>query len=88
MAYVRLLGYMLSDGSCNKLLYPGHQIDGQSILDDIKLLTNKIPKLFKNKKVFQTSLPNELVRSISTIIAYQKGGRIYRHHRLGNCAWG
>ena len=76
MAYVRLLGYMLSDGSCNKLLYPGHQIDGQSILDDIKLLTNKIPKLFKNKKVFQTSLPNELVRSISTIIAYQKGGRI------------
>jgi len=76
MSYVRLLGYILSDGSCNKLLYPGHQIDGQSILDDIQFLTNKIPKLFKNKKVFQTSLPNELVRSISTIIKYQKGGRI------------
>ena len=76
MAYSRLLGYILSDGSCNKLLYPGHQIDGQSILDDIKLLTNKIPKLFKNKKVFQTSLPSNLVRSISTIIKYQKGGRI------------
>lgn len=72
MAYVRLLGYMLRDGSLNKL-YPDHKIDGENILLDIKLLTGKNPSLFENKNVWQISLPEELVRSFNTITEMQKG---------------
>ena len=43
MAFCRLLGYTLSDGSLNKTLYINNKIDCETILQDIELLTNKRP---------------------------------------------
>lgn len=76
MAYVRLLGYMLTDGTCNSILYPGHKIDCENILLDIEILTGKRPSIVKNKKVFNIHIPNELKRSFNIASHVQKGGRV------------
>lgn len=73
-AFSRLLGYI---GSCNKSVYIGHKLDGEIILSDIMLLTGKNPKLFKNRKVWQTNVPSELTHAFSDISPIQKGGRLY-----------
>lgn len=62
MAASRLLGYCLADGSNNKVLYIGHRLDADRILDDIELLTGKRPTLTKNISCLQTCIPVELVR--------------------------
>lgn len=87
-AYCRLLGYVLTDGTCNKTLYFGHMIDGELISNDIKLLTGKIPVISKHTRnnnynnhnitstVYQINLPAELTRAVSSICPYQKGGKV------------
>jgi hypothetical protein len=76
MALCRLIGYVITDGTLNKTLYIGHQIDAENILRDIELLCDKRPKLIHNHKVLQISVPEELSRKICTLIEKQVGGKV------------
>ena len=75
-AFSRLLGYVLTDGSKNKSLYIGHQIDCENIINDIFLLTGKKPSVFRNNNVYQTNLPSNLTRSFSVLCPIEKGKRV------------
>lgn len=76
-AMMRLMGYVMTDGSNNKTLYIGHKIDTFDIIEDIKLLTGKSPSVFTNNLVYQTSLPESLVRDISKFVKMQlPGGKV------------
>lgn len=76
MAFSRLFGYMLTDGSLNTMLYIGHQIDCQIILDDIELLTNKRPKITKCNNLFKIEVPIELNKAFEYCCKKQIGGRV------------
>ena len=76
MAYVRLLGYMLTDVSRNKSLYIGHRIDCETILLDIELLTNKRPTITPMTHTFKIELPIELTKSFNSLSILQSGGRV------------
>lgn len=75
-ALARLIGYVLTDGSLNKILYLGHLIDAENVLEDVKLLTGKTPTIIKNKKIFQIHLPVEIYKQISLLTPIQKGGKV------------
>ena len=81
-SFCRLLGYMLTDGTWNKTLYVGHLLDCDSIISDIKLLTGKSPKVFRNRAVWQLNVPIELTDSFSSVSPIQKGGRINNAMKL------
>ena len=66
-ALCRLIGYVIIDGY-NKVLCMEHLIDCEGVLEDISLLTNKIPSISKNKNMFQISIPLEIIGEISKII--------------------
>jgi hypothetical protein len=76
MALSRIIGYVITDGTLNKTLYIGHKIDARNILNDIELLSGKTPKIVKNRKVLQISLPEELTRIVTQFIEKQEGGKI------------
>jgi phage/plasmid-associated DNA primase len=76
MAYVRLLGLMLTDGSFNSSLYVGHKIDCETILLDIQKLTYKRPTITKMRNCYKIGIPVELNKSFNIISAIQIGGRI------------
>jgi phage/plasmid-associated DNA primase len=75
-ALCRIIGYVITDGSQNRQLYMGHKIDANSIVDDIELLTEKRPKISRNKLVIKVNLPAELSNEITKIIEIQKGGKV------------
>ena len=76
MAYVRLLGYMLTDGTRNYCLYIGHKIDCEVILEDVELLTGKRPNYFINNNIYQMNLGSKLCKSFTMITPVQLGGRV------------
>jgi phage/plasmid-associated DNA primase len=76
MALCRLIGYIITDGTLNKTIYSGHQIDAENILCDIELLCGKRPKIVKNHNVLQISIPEELSRKICSLVEKQTGGKV------------
>ena len=76
MALCRILGYGLADGTQNNIIYLGHRLDAQQLVEDIYLLTGKRPSIIINGCVFQVHLPNELKRVLDGLSEPQKGGRI------------
>ena len=76
-ALARIIGYVLTDGTRNELLYIGHLLDTKPILDDIELLTGKRPAVTANKRVSQIHLPTELNREISVAVPVCVGGRVH-----------
>ena len=68
MALCRLIGYGITDGTQNKILYLGHKIDAERVVDDIELLTTKRPKIVTNRHVLQVHIPVELTKVISDIL--------------------
>ena len=82
MAYARLVGFMLADGSQNCIVLTGHIIDANNILNDIKLLTGKTPSVSKNNNVFQIRFPCELRDSICSFLDIQYGGRVNNKMQL------
>ena len=67
MALWRLIGYGLADGSRNEVLYLGHKIDAERVVDDIELLTAKRPKIGFQECVFRARIPTELTKVISDV---------------------
>jgi len=76
MALCRLIGYVITDGTLNKTLYIGHQIDAENILCDIELLSGKRPKIIENHRVLQIAVPEELSRMICLLTEKQTGGKV------------
>jgi ribonucleotide reductase alpha subunit len=75
LAYSRILGFLLSDGSISKNsktgqytieLYPSNQIDANSLINDISLFEEK-PKIEKNTKGLKLRLKNNLIKSIVSL---------------------
>lgn len=62
MAFCRLLGYGLADGSNNVVLYMGHSLDSIQVVNDIEFLTGKRPAISQNISCQQISIPSELVK--------------------------
>ncbi len=75
MTACRLLGYGLADGSNNRVLYIGHKLDAEQIVNDIEILTGKRPAITQNISCVQVCLPVELVRFFNELCPSQ-GRRI------------
>jgi intein/homing endonuclease len=75
-ALCRIIGYIITDGTLNSMLYIGHKIDVDVIQEDIKLLYGKIVYFGRNKHVWQLSLPKNIKDMINKIIPIQYGGKV------------
>jgi phage/plasmid-associated DNA primase len=75
-AIARILGYLITDSTLNSVVYIGHQIDANNIINDIELLTNKRPKITKNRTVYQIYLPKILQDKISQLHISVSGPRV------------
>lgn len=76
MALSRVLGYSLADGSNNRILYLGHRIDTEQVLDDIQLLSGKRPAIVTNNHCFQIAIPLSLAKILDSISSPQ-GKRLH-----------
>jgi phage/plasmid-associated DNA primase len=75
-AICRLIGYVITDGSQNKVFHIQNITDANNIVDDIELLTNKRPPITKNKRILQVCLPVKLHTEISKLTPLQKGRKV------------
>jgi aconitase A len=81
LAFARLLGHLLSDGSISVLgqgrVNVGQALDRDAALDDIELLTGKRPagSRYDDRK-WSIALPMELTQAIATLPGVQVGKRI------------
>lgn len=75
MTCCRLLGYMLADGSNNKVIYIGHSLDAEQIVCDIELLTSKRPIITADKSCLRVHIPIELQKIFNKLSPAQ-GKRI------------
>ena len=81
LAFARLLGHLLSDGSISVLgqgrVNVGQALDRDAVLDDIELLTGKRPagSRYDDRK-WSIALPMELTQAIMTLRGVQIGKRI------------
>lgn len=76
MAFSRILGYQLTDGSLNTHMYMGCKWDCENILNDIQLLTGKRPVITTTDDVFKIHLPIEIRLAFNEISPVQTGGRV------------
>jgi len=81
LAFARLLGHLLSDGSISVhgqgRVNVGQALDRDAVLDDIELLTGKRPagSRYDDRK-WSIALPMELTQAITTLRGVQVGKRI------------
>jgi ribonucleoside-diphosphate reductase beta chain len=90
LAFSRLCGYILTDGSsaANKSGLPtlrcwiGHDIGKTALLNDIELLCGKRPRVGEN--VYSINIPESLGRAIyfTDPIAFAEGDRVNKPYRL------
>lgn len=81
LALCRIIGMILTDGcnptsNTNSRICIGHEIDGQTILDDVYRLTGKSPKLCKNKTIFSINIPMTLTKIIRALPGIVIGERV------------
>ncbi len=81
LAFARLLGYLLSDGSISLSgqgrMHVGQALDCEAVLDDIELLTGVRPAATRyDERKWTIVLPNPLTEAISTLPGVRTGRRI------------
>src|SRR5579875_1532403 len=81
LAFARLLGYLLSDGSISLSgqgrMHVGQALDREAVLDDIELLTGVRPAATRyDERKWTIVLPNPLTDAISTLPGVRTGRRI------------
>ncbi len=81
LAFVRLLGHLLSDGSISVFgqgrMNVGQALDRDAVLDDIELVTGKRPAGSRyDERKWSIVLPMELTASIMTLPGVRVGKRI------------
>lgn len=71
MAFARLLGYLMTDGSvcrdgkrvCGRL-FLGHEMDAERVVRDVRLVTGTAPSVDRTRNLFVVELPDALVLDI------------------------
>ena len=81
LAFVRLLGHLLSDGSISLLgqgrMHVGQAMDREAVLDDVELLTGYRPAATRyDERKWTIVLPKPLTDAISTLPGVRTGRRI------------
>src|SRR5205807_6641033 len=81
LAFARLLGHLLSDGSISLLgqgrMHVGQAMDREAVLDDVELLTGYRPAAARyDQRKWTIVLPKPLTRAISTLRGVRTGRRI------------
>jgi hypothetical protein len=88
MAFLRIIGYVLTDGSISERdvdskVYLGHQMDVDSFSDDIKLIVPdaKISCTFEvDRNLWVLALPNQIRKALISLPGIPRGSRIDQHH--------
>ena len=70
-ALCRLMGFIISDGLGNIFLSVDHYIDGNDILKDIKLITEKDGSIFKSSTGWFVKLPIFLTNNINDVLSHK-----------------
>jgi aconitase A len=81
LAFTRLLGHLLSDGSISRLgqgrMHVGQAMDREAVLDDVELLTGYRPAATRyDQRKWTIVLPKPLTDAISTLPGVRTGRRI------------
>ena len=81
LAFARLLGHLLSDGSISLLgqgrMHVGQAMDREAVLDDVELLTGYRPSATRyDQRKWTIVLPKPLTDAISTLPGVRTGRRI------------
>jgi aconitase A len=81
LAFARLLGYLLSDGSISLLgqgrIHVGQAMDRETVLNDIELLTNRRPAATRyDERKWTIVLPKPLTDAINKLPGVRTGRRI------------
>jgi DNA polymerase elongation subunit (family B) len=79
MAYMRILGYVLTDGTITKdraNVYMGTELDAINIGNDMKMLTGKDINIRKVTNTFSITLPRSLSKGYLSIPGIPVGGRV------------
>ncbi|NCX06354.1 MAG: hypothetical protein EBW68_11335, partial [Actinobacteria bacterium] len=93
LAFVRIIGYILTDGSikCMKrnygnaytcCIFMGHMLDVEKIVEDIKLFVEIKQTNFVSKNVFMVNVPSMLVNNIVQIPGLITGKRVNQNALL------
>ena len=76
LAIMRILGYLLTDGSVSvtdgkvqAALYLGHKLDVAAVLDDVFLVTGKRPLPHQGKRTIEVALPTQLGKAMHRLCA-------------------
>jgi aconitase A len=90
LAFARLLGHLLSDGSISLLgqgrMHVGQAMDREAVLDDIELLTGCRPVATRyDERKWTIVLPKQLTDAISTLPGVRTGRRIQQAPALPTC---
>jgi aconitase A len=83
LAFARLLGHLLSDGSISALgqgrMNVGQALDREAVLNDIALLTGRRPAANRyDERKWSIVLPMELTRAITSLPGVRVGQRIHQ----------
>lgn len=76
-ALCRILGAQLSDGSLNRRLYAGHQIDVDAMQEDIYTVIGKIGSTGMVNNTYYVNIPTKLGKILDSLTPVQKGGRVH-----------
>ncbi|HVU66585.1 MAG TPA: aconitate hydratase AcnA, partial [Ktedonobacteraceae bacterium] len=87
LAFARLLGHLLSDGSISLLgqgrMHVGQAMDREAVLDDVELLTGCRPAATRyDERKWTIVLPKPLTDAISTLPGVRTGKRIQQEPAL------
>ena len=93
MAFVRILGYLITDGHIyhnakeNKvgaIIFLGHMIDVNTLLDDLRLFCPIVQKNWNEKKLYKVRIPAAFVREILKLEGIITGRKITQAAELPN----
>jgi intein/homing endonuclease len=89
LAFARILGYLLtddhiSDKRTNAIIYLGHKIDLEILLNDIKLFADITQTNFKckNKNIYAVNVPYSLISDILNLDGIMTGAKVTQESTL------
>lgn len=86
MAFVRILGYLTTDGHIRKdktgFIYLGHQLDVARIINDIKLFVPVTQSNFVDRNFYTVKVPHPLINNILDIDGIVTGNKVKQPSKL------
>lgn len=87
MSFARILGYVITDGhiptntNCNAVLYLGHQLDADQVINDIKIITGVTVTPINIRNVISINIPSSLTKALH-IQGIATGKKVYQKNTL------